>query len=46
MEVKDGQLFVEPYEYYDRDAMFIADPDIADIRTVQEAVDYLEKISQ
>lgn len=21
-EVKDGKLFVEPYEYYDRDAMF------------------------
>ncbi len=21
-EVKDGQLFVEPYEYYDRDALF------------------------
>ena len=21
-EVKDGQLFVEPYEYFDRDAMF------------------------
>lgn len=27
VEVKDGELFVEPYEYYDRDAMFIADPD-------------------
>lgn len=27
VEVKDGQLFVEPYEYYDRDAMFVADPD-------------------
>lgn len=24
VEVKDGQLFVEPYEYYDRDAKFIA----------------------
>lgn len=22
-EVKDGKLFVEPYEYFDRDAMFI-----------------------
>lgn len=22
-EVKDGQLFVEPYEYYDRDSIFI-----------------------
>lgn len=21
-EVKDGELFVEPYEYYDRDALF------------------------
>ena len=27
VEVKDGELFVEPYEFYDRDAMFIADPD-------------------
>ena len=27
VEVKDGQLFVEPYEYCDRDAMFTADPD-------------------
>lgn len=26
VEVKDGQLFVEPYEYYDRDAVFISDP--------------------
>ena len=22
VEVKDGKLFVEPYEYFDRDAMF------------------------
>lgn len=22
-EVKDGELFVEPYEYFDRDALFI-----------------------
>ena len=27
VEVKDGKIFVEPYEYYDRDAMFISDPD-------------------
>lgn len=27
VEVKDGELSVEPYEYYDRDAMFISDPD-------------------
>ena len=27
VQVKDGQLFVEPYEYYDRDAMFTASPD-------------------
>ena len=26
MEVKDGVLYVEPYEYYDRDAMFICAP--------------------
>ncbi len=24
VEVKDGQIFVEPYEYYDRDAVFTA----------------------
>lgn len=27
VEAKEGQLFVEPYEYYDRDAMFTSDPD-------------------
>ena len=27
VEVKDGELFVEPYEYHDRDAMFVASPD-------------------
>ena len=27
VEVKDGEHFVEPYEYYDRDANFISDPD-------------------
>lgn len=27
VEVKDGELFVEPYEYHDRDAMFIASPE-------------------
>ena len=27
VEVKEGVLSVEPYEYYDRDAMFTADPD-------------------
>lgn len=37
VEVKDGKLYVEPYEYYDRDAIFISDPDtfinIADGKT-------------
>lgn len=37
VEVKDGTLFVEPYEYHDRDAEFIAKPDtfmkIADGKT-------------
>ena len=28
VEVKDGQLFIEPYEYYDRDAMFTASADV------------------
>lgn len=28
VEVKDGVLFMEPYEYYDRDAMFICAPDV------------------
>ena len=27
VEVKDGELFVEPYEFYDRDAMFVASPE-------------------
>lgn len=27
-EVKDGQLFVEPYEYYDRDALFTCSAEI------------------
>ena len=26
-EVNDGKLYVEPYEYFDRDAKFISDPD-------------------
>lgn len=26
-EVKDGELYVEPYEYYDRDAIFICSAD-------------------
>ena len=26
-EVKDGVLYVEPYEYYDRDAIFICSAD-------------------
>lgn len=28
VEVKDGILHVEPYEYYDRDAMFTCAPDV------------------
>lgn len=28
VEVKDGQLYVEPYEFYDRDARFICAPDV------------------
>lgn len=27
MEVKEGELHIEPYEYYDRDAIFICKPD-------------------
>lgn len=27
-EVKDGELFIEPYEYYDRDALFICSADV------------------
>ena len=27
VEVKEGKLYVEPYEYYDRDAIFIANPE-------------------
>lgn len=28
VEVKEGRLYVEPYEYYDRDAKFICAPDL------------------
>ena len=28
VEVKDGQLFIEPYEYYDRDVIFTATADV------------------
>lgn len=28
VEVKDGVLYVEPYEFYDRDAMFISTPEV------------------
>lgn len=28
VEVKEGELYVEPYEYYDRDAMFICAPEV------------------
>lgn len=28
VEVKDGQLFIEPYEYYDRDCIFICNSDV------------------
>lgn len=28
VEVKDGALFVEPYEYYDRDARFVCAPEV------------------
>ncbi|MCM1173845.1 MAG: SCP2 sterol-binding domain-containing protein [Blautia sp.] len=28
VEVKDGALYVEPYEYYDRDAVFTCAPDV------------------
>ena len=28
VEVKDGELYVEPYEYYDRVAMFISSPEV------------------
>lgn len=28
VEVKDGQLFIEPYDYVDRDAMFTCMPEV------------------
>lgn len=28
VEVKEGNLYIEPYEYYDRDAMFIGSAEI------------------
>ena len=28
VEIKEGQLFIEPYEYFDRDAIFTATADV------------------
>lgn len=28
VEVKEGELFIEPYEYYDRDAIFICTAEV------------------
>uniref|UniRef100_UPI004056E91C SCP2 sterol-binding domain-containing protein n=1 Tax=Acetatifactor sp. TaxID=1872090 RepID=UPI004056E91C len=28
VEIKDGQLFIEPYEYFDRDAIFTATAEV------------------
>ena len=28
VEVKEGELFIEPYEYYDRDAIFICTSEV------------------
>lgn len=28
VEIKDGQLYIEPYDYYDRDACFYGTPDV------------------
>lgn len=30
VEVKDGKLYIEPYEYHDRDAMFTCTPELLD----------------
>ena len=48
VEVKEGQLYVEPYEYYDHDAIFISNPDtflkIADGKTDPVAAFTLRKL--
>ena len=41
VEVKDGKLYVEPYEYYDRDAIFIK---IADGKTDPVVAFMLQKL--
>lgn len=30
VEIKEGTLYIEPYEYYDRDAMFTASAEVFD----------------
>lgn len=30
VEVKDGKLYIEPYEYFDRDAVFICTAEVLD----------------
>lgn len=48
VEVKEGKLYVEPYEYFDRDAVFIAKPDtflkIADGKTDPVTAFTLQKL--
>ncbi len=38
VEVKDGKLYIEPYEYFDRDAMFTASAKTFD-EIIEEKVD-------
>ena len=45
VEVKEGVLYVEPYEYYDRDAMFICAPDVL-LKIVDGELDPVEAFTE
>ncbi len=44
VEVKEGRLYIEPYEYYDRHACFIAEPDTL-MRIAQGEADPVEEFT-
>lgn len=45
VEVKDGKLYVEPYEYYDRDAMFTASADTL-MKIAEGKADPVEEVTE
>ena len=46
VEAKDGKLFVEPYEYYDRDAMFTCTADTTQKLKVEGSIEKALKLKE